>query len=98
MLLMPKFYKGEESVVLVINAGGILFHHLEQRAVPSIVILNSYGNETKHDVKKVECRIRSLLNNVAKIDHFVESKRIFTYLNLKAYAPKGELYYYHLHV
>ena len=54
MLLMPTLYKGEASVVVVINAGGILLPDLKQRAVPSIVILGSYGNATKLDVKKVK--------------------------------------------
>ena len=82
-------------MVLVINAGGILLPDLKQRAVPSIIILGSYGNETRLDVKKVERRIRNLLNNVAKMDPCIESENKFTWMNLKAYTPKGELHNYH---
>ena len=91
VLLMPVLYKGDASVVLVINLGGILLPDLKQRAVPCIVILTLYGKDTTLDVKKVERRIRRLLHDVAKMDPSIESTKKFTHINPKAYIPQGEL-------
>ena len=88
---MPTLYKGDAPVVLVINAGEILLPDLKQRAVPCIVILTPYGKDTTLNVKKVERQIRRFLNDVAKMDPSIESTKKFTYKNLKAYIPQGEL-------
>ena len=91
VLLMPALYKGDASVVLVINPGGILFPDLKRRAVPCIVILTPHGKDTTLDIKKVERRIRRLLNDVAKMDPSIESTKKFTSRNFKSYIPQGEL-------
>ena len=91
VLLMPALYKGDASVVLVINPGGILLPDLYRRAVPCIVILTPHGKDTTLNVKMVELRIRRFLNDVAKMDPSIESTKKFTSINLKAYIPQGEL-------
>ena len=91
VLLMPSLYKGDASMVLVVNPGGILLPDLKKRAVPCIVILTPYGKDTTLNVKMVERRIRRFLNDVAKMDPSIESTKKFTCKNLKAYIPQGEL-------
>ena len=91
VLLMPSLYKGDASMVLVVNPGGILLPDLRERAVPCIVILTPHGKDTTLNVKMVERRIRRFLNDVAKMDPSIESTKEFTRKNLKAYIPQGEL-------
>ena len=90
MLLMPTIYKGEASLVVVINPAGVVKPAAKCRGVSCMIILGSYGRQTSLEIKTVERRVRLFLNKVVEMDELIECENKFSFKNFKAYIPEGE--------